>query len=240
MEKFKIAIPIILVCVYTGLILLTTTLLKKNLLFLISKNEFINFQINYQFCLVIISLFSLATTYHLNKENFANYFSFGNIAATSQEFKLFGIRKGDSWLKTGLSLSIFISLATAIFFMFLQLKKAPVDWSLLQNGMWWILLFSLTNSFAEEVIYRLGVVSPLRGLLSPITIFMISAILFGIPHLAGMPSGIIGAMMAGILGFVLAKSLYETNGLFWAWIIHFLQDVIIFSALYLLFMKSVN
>ncbi len=239
MEKFKIAIPIILVCIYTGLILLATTLLKKNVIFLVSKNEFINFQINYQFCFIIISLFSMATTYYLNKENFANYFSFGNIAATSQEFKLFGIKKGDSWLKTGLSLSIFISLATALF-MFFQLKKAHVDWSLLQNGMLWILLFSLTNSFGEELIYRLGVVSPLRGLLSPITVFMISAILFGIPHLAGMPSGIIGAMMAGILGLVLAKSLYEINGLFWAWTIHFLQDVIIFSALYLLYMKPAN
>lgn len=237
MEKLKIAMPIIFVCIYTGLILGATFLLKKNLFFVVNKNEFINFQINYQLCLVSVSMFSLASTYFLNSDNFTNYFSPGNITADCEELKIFVIKKGDSWLKTGLSLSIFISLATA-FFLFSELKKAPVDWSLLQNGMWWILLFSLTNSFAEEVIYRLGVVSPLRGLLSPITIFMISAILFGIPHLAGMPSGIIGAMMAGILGFVLAKSLYETNGLFWAWIIHFLQDVIIFSALYLLFMRQ--
>jgi len=239
MDKFKIATPIVLVCIYTGMILLSTTLLKKNVLFFVSKNEFINFQINYQFCLVIITLFSLASTFFLNKENFANYFSVGNIAATCQELKIFGIKKDDSWLKTGLSLSISISLATAGF-MYLQLKKAEVDWSLLENGIFWILLFSFTNSFGEEIIYRVGVVSPLRGLLSPITIFTISAILFGIPHLAGMPGGIIGAMMAGLLGLVLAKSLYETNGLFWAWTIHFLQDVIIFSALYLLTAKPTN
>jgi hypothetical protein len=49
-----------------------------------------------------------------------------------------------------------------------------------------------------------------------------------------MPSGIIGATMAGVLGLVLAKSLYETNGFFWAWSIHFLQDVIIIGAVYVL------
>ena len=109
---------------------------------------------------------------------------------------------GDRWLKTGLSLSIFISLAIATF-MFFQLKKANVKWSLLQHGIMWILWISFTNSFSEEIIYRLGIVSPLQGLLSPMTIFMISAVLFGLPHLSGMPSGIIGATIAGILGLVL-------------------------------------
>lgn len=239
MAKFKIAIAIILVVIYSGIILSFSILLKKNLLFFVNKNESVNFQINYQFCLSIVALLSLATTYFLNEENFSNYFSVGDISAPAQAFKPFGINKDDSWLRTGLSLSIFISLATAIF-MFFQLKNAKVEWSLLQNGILWILLFSLTNSFAEEIIYRLGVLSPLQGLLSPIAIFTISAILFGLPHLAGMPGGMIGAIMAGILGLVLAKSVYETNGLFWAWTIHFLQDVIIFSTLYLLFVKPAN
>jgi membrane protease YdiL (CAAX protease family) len=84
------------------------------------------------------------------------------------------------------------------------------------------------------MIYRMGVVSPLKGLLSPMTIYIVSAVLFGLPHLAGMPSGLLGATMAGVLGLVLAKSLYETNGFFWAWTIHFIQDVIIIGALFLL------
>ena len=237
MEKIRIATPIILVLVFTALILGAPYYLKKGLIFSVNKNEYINFQINYQICLLAITILSLTTTYFLNKENFANYFSVGNIFANSQEMKLFGIKQGDTWLKTGLSLSILISLATAIF-MYFQLKKANVEWSLLQNGIVWILLFSLTNSFGEEIIYRLGIVSPLQGLLSPMAMFIISAILFGLPHLAGMPSGLIGATMAGVLGLVLAKSLFETNGLFWAWTIHFLQDIIIISSLYLLSVKQ--
>jgi uncharacterized protein len=64
------------------------------------------------------------------------------------------------------------------------------------------------------------------------TIFIISAILFGMPHLGGMPSGLIGATMAGVLGLVLAKSLYETKGFFWAWTIHFIQEMIIIGTLF--------
>ena len=129
MGKIRIATPIILVFVFTALIFWASSYLKKCLIFSVNKNEYVNFQINYQFCLLLITILSLATTYFLNKENFANYFSVGNISANSQEMKLFGIKQGDTWLKTGLSLSIVISLATALF-MYFQLKKANVEWSL--------------------------------------------------------------------------------------------------------------
>jgi uncharacterized protein len=237
MAKYKITLPIMLVVVYTVLILISSTYLKTSKLLSISTNEYVNFQINYQFLLLGIALLSLITTYFLNRQTFTNFFMFGNLSAPSEEMKIFGIKAGDSWLKTGLSLTVIISLVTGVF-MFFQLKNANVEWAQLQSGMFWILLFSLTNSFAEEMIYRMGIVSPLTNLLSPMTIFIISAILFGLPHIAGMPSGLIGATMAGILGLVLAKSLYETNGFFWAWAIHFIQDVIIIGALFLLSTKT--
>lgn len=97
----------------------------------------------------------------------------------------------------------------------------------------WVLLISFSNSFSEEVIYRLGVVVPLIGVIDTDVILLISAIAFGLPHLRGMPNGIVGALMAGLLGWLLAKSMVETSGIFWAWLIHFLQDIVIFSALVL-------
>jgi membrane protease YdiL (CAAX protease family) len=237
MEKFKVAIPIILVVAFTTMILLASQQLKTTKLFTVSQNEYVNFQFNYQFLLLLITILSLTATYFINKENFSNYFTLGNISKPANELKFFGIKANDSWLKTGVSVTIFISLATATF-MYFQLKQTQVNWTLLQSGIFWIILFALTNSFGEEMIYRMGIVSPLKGLLQPMTIFIISAILFGIPHLAGMPSGLIGATMAGVLGLVLAKSLYETNGFFWAWTIHFIQDVIIIGTLFLLATKK--
>jgi len=37
----------------------------------------------------------------------------------------------------------------------------------------------------------------------------------------------------GKLGWLLAKSIAETERVFWAWCIHFTQDVIIFTGLFL-------
>jgi len=159
--------------------------------------------------------------------------SLGNISAVGEELKIFGIKKGDNWLKTGVSLSIFISLGTGIF-MYFQLKGQNIDYSLLKTGIMWIILFSLTNSFSEEIIFRVGVNAPLANLLFPNRIFIISAVIFGVAHFQGMPSGIIGVILAGLLGYVLSKSIHETNGIFWAWFIHFLQDVIIIGSIYLI------
>ena len=237
MEKFKIYLPIALIIFYTALMLFGSYKVKTASIFNVPKNTYLNFQFNYQIILLLITACALLLTYFLNKENFISFFSFGNISAPAQELKIFGIKNTDTWLQTGISLSVVITIVTGIF-MYFQLKQHLVNWSLLSSGLLWIILFSLTNSFAEEMIFRMGIVSPLKGLVSPLLIYTISAVLFGIPHLAGMPNGIIGATMAGVLGFVLAKSLYETNGFFWAWFIHFLQDVIIIGSLFLMTNKS--
>lgn len=228
----KTILPIILTVIFTVGLLFAGTLRNK-INFSVSGNDYINGQFSYQILLLIITGLSVLTTFLLNKENFNNYFSFGQISAVGQELKIFGIKQGDNWIKTGISLIVVISLVTSTF-MYFQLKKSSPDWTPLQVGLFWIILFSLTNSFGEEMIYRLGIVSPLKGLITPTTIFFISAILFGLPHFAGMPNGIIGATLAGVLGFVLAKSMYETNGFFWAWTIHFIQDVVIIGSLYLM------
>lgn len=46
-----------------------------------------------------------------------------------------------------------------------------------------------------------------------------------------MPNGIPGVELASFLGWFLGKSLLETKGFFWAWTIHFVQDVFIFTFL---------
>lgn len=228
----KIITPVILAIVFTiGVLFLSGYSYKIGIV--VSENSYINFQINYQLLLVGIALISMISSYILNPESFKSILSIGNISAAGEELKIFGIKKGDTWLKTGISLSFIISLVTGIF-MFFQLKGQNLDYSLLKTGLLWVILFSLSNSFAEEMIFRVGINGPLHGLLSPNTIFMISAIIFGLAHVQGMPNGIIGMVLAGLLGYVLSKSVHETNGIFWAWLIHFMQDIIIIGSLFLL------
>jgi membrane protease YdiL (CAAX protease family) len=228
----KIIAPIAVVVGFTTAILFLSGLVER-VGISISQNGYLNFQIGYQLMLLIIAFLSMACSYFFNPESFKSLFSVGNISAAGEAMKLFGIKEGDSWLKTGISLSVVISIATAAF-MYFQLKNQVIDHSLLQSGFVWILIFSLTNSFSEEMIFRLGINGPLDGLLKPSYIFLVSAIVFGLAHFQGMPNGILGMILAGLLGYLLSKSVHETGGMFWAWFIHFLQDVIIISSIFLM------
>ncbi|MCW4256074.1 MAG: CPBP family intramembrane metalloprotease [Candidatus Thiodiazotropha taylori] len=80
----------------------------------------------------------------------------------------------------------------------------------------------------EEAIFRPGIISPSMDRIDASYIALISAIIFGVAHFSGMPHGLIGMLKAGLLGWFLAKSVIETQGIFWAWSIHFIQDVVIY------------
>src|SRR5690554_3906435 len=69
-----------------------------------------------------------------------------------------------------------------------------------------VLLFSLTNSMTEELIFRFGIVGGLFNHYPKLTILIISAILFGLPHYFGFPNGFMGVLMSGVLGYILCKA----------------------------------
>jgi hypothetical protein len=56
-----------------------------------------------------------------------------------------------------------------------------------------------------------------------------SAVLFGTAHYFGM--GLAGAVLSVFMGWLLGKAMVETRGLFWAWWIHVLADIVIFTFL---------
>ena len=197
--------------------------------FSVSGLEYINSQLKYQLLLLGVSMLVLFAIYLVNEAHFFAFLAPGNIVAPAKGVAWLGIEEGESWLGLGTSLSFFITLATSTF-VYLQFRKSGGDIKRLVPYLPWVLLFSLTNSFSEEVVYRLGIIVPLFGIIDTPYILLISAVAFGAPHLRGMPNGIVGALMAGLLGWLLAKSVIETNGIFWAWFIHFLQDIVIFSA----------
>jgi membrane protease YdiL (CAAX protease family) len=118
--------------------------------------------------------------------------------------------------------------------MYFQLKIAGVDYRYFVFSLLWSIPFSMANAFSEEAIFRIGIISPLYGIFSISVIVLISGVVFGAPHYFGMPSGIIGALMAGFLGWLLAMSLIETQGLLIAWAIHFAQDVVIITSMILM------
>jgi uncharacterized protein len=193
-------------------------------------SEYIKSQSKYQQRLLLAAVFVLCLLQLYAPETLSRFFSIGYLAAPSTKVEWLGIAEGETWLSLGLTLSISITAATFAFVYFqFREKVGKLRHTFSYAG--WILLFSAGNSFSEEIIFRLGVIVPLYRDVKTSYILLISAVAFGVPHLRGMPNGIIGACMASVLGWILAKSMIETNGFFWAWFIHFLQDIVIYSAL---------
>lgn len=205
--------------------------------FSLLENAQLDGLLKFQLSQLILTALVLALTYLINPANFARFFLFGDVNAHISKISWLGVSGNETWLQVALTLGLFITLGTGIF-MFVQIKKSGARFSLPFSLLLWSLVFSALNAFSEEAIFRVGIVSPLFGVLSTPVILLLSGAIFGAPHYFGMPSGIVGVLMAGFLGWLLAMSLVETQGLFIAWAIHFVQDVVIFVSMFAISAKA--
>jgi membrane protease YdiL (CAAX protease family) len=162
------------------------------------------------------------------KQRWSDFFLVrGMTDAPVSPIRWLGVKAGVRWNKFGLILSICISLGTLVF---LVIFGRPSLNALIQVVplIPVVLLFAVMNSFSEEMSYRASELAVLKGVVSNQQALLLTAVFFGIGHYYGVPYGVIGVVMAGLLGWLLGKSMLETKGFLWAWLIHFLQDVLIF------------
>lgn len=193
----------------------------------------INKQILYQSITTLVTIIFLFILWLTKKTVFRGYFRKGNISADILPEPIVGIKpKGtENWFHFGRNFAIVISFVTAIVIYTQLINESGISIRNILNVLPFSIVFALSNSFVEESITRFGVVVVLKDILKEKTIAIVSALIFGTIHYWGNPRGILGVILAGFLGWLLTKSILETKGIFWAWLIHFLQDVIIFSAL---------
>lgn len=203
-----------------------------------AHNEpFIDEAIKFQTTQLVLAFIVLLITYLHAPANFTTFFQFGNLSAPASEIKWLGVAAGTTWLSLAASMGVWITLATSVF-MYVQVKKAGASVNGIVKVLPWVILLSAMNAFSEEAVFRMGIISPLYGDMATPTLLMLSGVLFGLPHYFGQPSGIVGVIMAGFLGWLLAMSLVETQGLFLAWAIHFVQDVVIIGSLFVMRTKK--
>lgn len=197
--------------------------------------SFVNGLAKYQIFALAVGILATIAILILNPES-KQFLKIGQLSSIAEKEKWLGINGNSSWRVNGLQLLFFVSLATGIF-MFLAVKYTSslgnFQWSFLPL----VLLFSFTNSLTEELIFRFGIVGGLFNQYPKLTILIVSSILFGLPHFNGFPSGFIGVLMSGVLGYILCKATIETKGLTIALTIHFVQDIIIFTALMMINVK---
>ncbi len=227
----KPIITIISVLLITA-ILLGANKYLPNMAFTFHGNAFISGLIKYQLLALLMAGIVILITLKVSPES-KILLRFGNVQTIAQKEKWLGINGSTTWKSNGIQLLLVISIATGIF-MFLALKYTNslhhFDWTFFP----FVLLISFTNSFSEEIIYRFGINGNLLRSTPQLSIFIISAFLFGLPHYLGYPTGFIGVIMAGLLGYILSKATHETQGIGIACTIHFVQDVIIFTALFMM------
>lgn len=208
---------------------------RSDRFFLLSwtHNTYINSELNYQGLTLFMALLLLMMVKLFFQPGFRKYFSFGNINAIVEPEKMIGLRpkENEKWLRVGMTFSVIISAVTFIIIFFQALKGNIIEASNLRY-LPFIPIFAAANSFTEEMITRFSIVAVLDDVMGKKHVSLVSGLLFGSVHYFGVPGGISGAMVAGFLGWFLAKSIQETRGIFWAWFIHFLQDIIIFTGLF--------
>jgi membrane protease YdiL (CAAX protease family) len=179
---------------------------------------------------LMVTLAIIATLFVMKKWQDEFFLVKGNTNAEAEPVQWLGIKLGERWNQLGRNFAVILSLGTLAFLgiaghppLNIALRALPF--------LPFVLIAAVLNAFNEEMTYKASFLSVLENVVGKPQALMLMAAYFGIGHFYGIPYGVIGVLMAGFLGWFLGKSMLETRGLFWAWLIHFVQDVLIFAFL---------
>lgn len=179
-------------------------------------------------CLTLAVLF----TAYRRPERF--YLVKGDLSVKAEPIAWLGIpAQKISWGNLAALSAVLISLGTALL-MILPMTGAglPPGFANIPRQLALILLLALTNSFFEGVVFRNGILRVFDSFLPKSILLVAGGLYFGIGHFYGAPSGIGGVAMASLLGWYMNRAMYETKGVLCSWMIHALQDAVIFSFLF--------
>jgi hypothetical protein len=147
----------------------------------------------------------------------------GNLAAPAQPF-------GVSWRWLGPALMLVFGLVLSGYLYLTVHPNFSVSDRIIRTLPWSIAVATL-NAASEEFQFRSVLLAHLRGVFRPAETALLTAVFFGLGHYYGQPSGPLGVLMAGFAGWIWARSMIETRGGVWAFLIHFVQDIVIFAFL---------
>jgi hypothetical protein len=174
-----------------------------------------------------LTLLMIAVLWLIYRDRRRFFLNSGDLQATAAPIRWIGHTDPAPWSRLGPIAGVLISLGTASFVWLAgqpSLEQMATALPLLPA----VLLVAALNAFNETITYRASFLATLELPAGAAQALLMAAIWFGVGHYFGVPYGIIGVVMSTFLGWFLGRSLLETRGSFWAWFIHFLQDVVIF------------
>jgi len=179
---------------------------------------------------LLVTVVMIAALFVMKKRREAFFLIKGNTNAEAEPVSWLGIKPGEKWNQLGRNFAFILGLGTLAFLVFAGRPSLDIVIRALPF-LPFILIAAVLNAFNEELTYKASFLSVLENVVGKHQALLLMAAYFGIGHFYGIPYGVIGVLMAGFLGWFLGKSMLETRGLFWAWLIHFVQDVLIFAFL---------
>jgi len=152
----------------------------------------------------------------------------GKIDAPVEPSKLLGMKRPEPWTRIG---TVFASVFAVVMLVYLMLSSFPALDAVVKALplVPVALLIAVINAFNEEFTLRAAPISELWQVVGKQQALLMTTVFFGLGHFYGVPSGILGMLLSSFLGWFLGKSLLETKGFFWAWLIHFIPDAFIFT-----------
>jgi membrane protease YdiL (CAAX protease family) len=158
------------------------------------------------------------------------YLAIGDLRATAEPSARWVPRRPEPWTRFGRNYAI-ISVALLLLFLIPAFGPSIADATL------GIVLFAAVcaamNAFAEEFLYRAALIPQVLPVIGKGSTLILLPIWFGLAHWFGVPSGLTGVILAAIGGWFFAKSMIETRGMAWAWLLHFLADFTVYLVLLL-------
>lgn len=176
----------------------------------------------------IIAVLMIGVSWLVLRDRRAFFFATGDLNAPAGPLRFAGVMGTSTWRKRGPLIALALCAGLALFI--ILAGGAPI--SNLPRAlplMPYVILFAAMNAFGEEINYRAPQLGALQGPAGPAQALLMTAAYFGIAHFYGVPYGVIGVIMSFVLGWILGKSMLETKGMLWAWLIHFCMDVVIFT-----------
>ena len=150
----------------------------------------------------------------------------GNLSAPTGPLPIPGFRKPMPWTRFGPLLLVIFAIVLPLFYCFTARPNFAMAGRII-HFLPWIVFIAALNAANEEFQFRCVMLAHLRNVLVPAEAILLSAVLFGLLHYYGQPSGLSGSIMAGFAGWIWARSMIETRGAAWAFFIHMVQDIVI-------------
>lgn len=177
---------------------------------------------------LIVTLAIIGYLFIVHRRREAFFLVRGDTAAPAGSVSWLGIKAGETWRTVGRNFAFFLSLGTLAFLVIAGRPRLDLVVRVLPF-LPAVLLAAVLNAFSEEMTYKASFLSVLERAVGRQHALWLMAAFFGIGHFYGVPYGVVGVLLATFLGWFLGKSMLETRGVAWAWFLHFLQDVLIFT-----------